>query len=258
MAIGTVTGTDARLVIVGDGGEAAILRQQAERAGLRNRVIFAGRIDRDSETADIVRASDLVLLPSYSESLPAPLIEAAACARPVIATDVGGAREVVIDGVTGVLIPPGEITGIAEAVIELLENPHRRAQMGQEALLEPAVISLSTPGQADCTRSIPRRYLVIERAMHLSQRHGTPPSTTWAERTYAGAMLGAPALMSLPVYLPRTPVQRPSCIAGSTRGSSWNGRPSCGPHRPGTITFGVGDGHLVRAEITTGPTRTNR
>ena len=59
------------------------------------------------------------------------LIEASACARPVVATDVGGVREVVSDGVSGTLIPPGEITAIADAVIELLQDPQLRARMGQ-------------------------------------------------------------------------------------------------------------------------------
>ena len=59
------------------------------------------------------------------------LIEASACARPVVATDVGGVREVISDGLSGTLIPPGEIAAIADAVIELLEDPERRAQMGQ-------------------------------------------------------------------------------------------------------------------------------
>ena len=58
------------------------------------------------------------------------LIEASACARPVVATDAGGVREVVSDGVSGVLVPPGEISAIAGAVTELLGDPHLRARMG--------------------------------------------------------------------------------------------------------------------------------
>jgi glycosyltransferase involved in cell wall biosynthesis len=59
------------------------------------------------------------------------LIEASACGRPVVATDVGGVREVVSDDLSGTLVPPGDITAIADAVIDLLENPERRARMGQ-------------------------------------------------------------------------------------------------------------------------------
>jgi glycosyltransferase involved in cell wall biosynthesis len=124
---------EARLVIVGDGPEYQSLRTQAERAGLQQRVIFTGRIDDERQTADIIRASDLVLLPSYTEALPTTLIEAAACGRPVVATDVGGVREVVLHGVTGLLLEPGGIGQIADAVADLLEDRSRRLEMGRIA-----------------------------------------------------------------------------------------------------------------------------
>jgi glycosyltransferase involved in cell wall biosynthesis len=122
---------EARLLIVGDGPERATLRRQVQRAGLQYRVVFTGRIDDERERVDIVRASDIALLPSYGEALPIALIEASACARPVVATDVGGVREVVSDGVSGRLMPPGEITAIADALIELLQDPQLGARMGQ-------------------------------------------------------------------------------------------------------------------------------
>jgi glycosyltransferase involved in cell wall biosynthesis len=122
---------EARLLIVGDGPERGTLRRQVDRAGLHHRVTFAGRIDEEGERADIMRASQIALLPSYGEALPMALIEASACARPVIATDVGGVREVVRDGINGMVIPSGEITAIADAVIELLEDSEMRARMGQ-------------------------------------------------------------------------------------------------------------------------------
>jgi glycosyltransferase involved in cell wall biosynthesis len=121
---------EARLVIVGDGPEKATLRRQVERVGLHDHVLFVGRIDDEQETVNIVRASDLVLLPSYREALPMALIEASACGRPVVATDVGGVREVVSEGVNGTLIAPGQIAAISDAVIDLLEDRERRARMG--------------------------------------------------------------------------------------------------------------------------------
>jgi glycosyltransferase involved in cell wall biosynthesis len=122
---------EARLLIVGDGPEKATLRRQVQRAGLQHGVVFAARIDEEWERVDIVRASDIALLPSYGEALPMALIEASACARPVVATDVGGIREVVSDGVTGILIPPGEIAAIADALVDLLQDRERRIRMGQ-------------------------------------------------------------------------------------------------------------------------------
>ncbi len=122
---------EARLLIVGDGPERATLRRQVQRAGLQHRVVFAGRIDDEWERVHIARASDIALLPSYGEALPMALIEASACARAAIATDMGGVREVVSDDVSGTLIPPGDIAAIADAVIDLLEDPERRTRMGQ-------------------------------------------------------------------------------------------------------------------------------
>jgi glycosyltransferase involved in cell wall biosynthesis len=122
---------EARLLFVGDGPERVTLRQQVQRAGLHERVIFAGRIDDERERVDIVRASHVSLLPSYGEALPMALIEASACARPVVATDVGGVREVVSDGVSGILMPPGEIAAISDALIKLLQDPNLGIQMGQ-------------------------------------------------------------------------------------------------------------------------------
>jgi glycosyltransferase involved in cell wall biosynthesis len=122
---------EARLLIVGDGPERVMLRRQILRAGLHHRVVIAGPIDDEWERVDIVRASDIALLPSYGEALPMALIEASACARPVVATDVGGVREAVRDGVSGTLIPPGEITAIADALVQLLNDPELRGRMGQ-------------------------------------------------------------------------------------------------------------------------------
>jgi len=121
---------EARLVIIGEGPERATLRQQVKRAGLQDRVLFTGRVEDEQDTVDAVRASDIVILPSYGEALPMALIEASACSRPVVATDVGGVREVVSDGVNGTLIAPGHIAAIGDVVIEMLKDPERRSRMG--------------------------------------------------------------------------------------------------------------------------------
>jgi len=101
-----------------------------KRAGLQDRVLFTGRVEDEQDTVDAVRASDIVILPSYGEALPMALIEASACSRPVVATDVGGVREVVSDGVNGTLIAPGHIAAIGDVVIEMLKDPERRSRMG--------------------------------------------------------------------------------------------------------------------------------
>ena len=77
------------------------------------------------------RASIAVLPSTYGEGAPKTLLEAAACARPLIAADVPGCREVVRPGVTGILVPPHDVDGLAEAIAALADDPPRRTAMGR-------------------------------------------------------------------------------------------------------------------------------
>jgi glycosyltransferase involved in cell wall biosynthesis len=72
-------------------------------------------------------------LPSRREGLPVALLEAAACGRPLIATDVPGCREIVIPGETGLLVPVDDAPALAEAIKTLARAPHLRAQFGAAA-----------------------------------------------------------------------------------------------------------------------------
>jgi glycosyltransferase involved in cell wall biosynthesis len=67
------------------------------------------------------------------EGMPVSLMEAAACGRPAVATAVGGVPELVADGVTGLLVAPGDSLGLADALERLLRHPALRAAMGQAA-----------------------------------------------------------------------------------------------------------------------------
>ena len=121
---------DARLLIVGDGPEESRLRELARELGIAETVMFVGT---RPNVAELMRASDLLLLPSQHEALPTTLIEAAACGRPVVSTDVDGVPEVVIDGETGLLIPVGDSRALADAVVALLADEPRRRAMGVRA-----------------------------------------------------------------------------------------------------------------------------
>ncbi|RLF32302.1 MAG: glycosyltransferase family 1 protein, partial [Thermoplasmata archaeon] len=77
--------------------------------------------------------ADVVVLPSYREGTPRSLLEAAAMEKPLIATDVPGCREIVIQGRTGLLVQPKDSRGLAKAMIEMIENPLMRLEMGREA-----------------------------------------------------------------------------------------------------------------------------
>lgn len=110
----------AVLLVVGEGTE-----QEQLRAAAPEGVVLAGR---RSDVAAILRGAAVALQTSYTEALPTALIEAAACGAAVVATDVGGTREVVQDRLTGLLIPPRNARATAAAVVELLtDDPLRSA-----------------------------------------------------------------------------------------------------------------------------------
>lgn len=81
----------------------------------------------------LLQKIDIVVLPSYREGLPKALVEGAGCALPLIATDVPGCREVVSDGVDGLLVPLGDPQALANAIARLQDDPESRREMGQRA-----------------------------------------------------------------------------------------------------------------------------
>jgi glycosyltransferase involved in cell wall biosynthesis len=82
---------------------------------------------------EVYRSSHIVCLPSYSEGLPNVLLEAGACGRPLITTDVPGCREVVTDGENGLLVPVKDSRSLAAALRRLIASPELRAAMGRKA-----------------------------------------------------------------------------------------------------------------------------
>lgn len=125
----------ARLLLVGS-GEGQSLSVEAEiraRAGappLAGRVVMPGRLDA---VEDALGAADVFAFPSEFEALGLSLVEAAACGLPAVASRTGGIVDVVEDGVTGLLFPPGEPAALERALAELLADPGRRAAMGEAA-----------------------------------------------------------------------------------------------------------------------------
>lgn len=120
---------DAWLAIIGDGPLRGDLRERIARQGLADRVLILG--PRPHEEVPIwLAASDVFVLASHREGLPNVVREAMACARPVVATDVGGTAEVVEDGVTGILVPPQDPEALFRAFDRLVSDMELARQMG--------------------------------------------------------------------------------------------------------------------------------
>jgi glycosyltransferase involved in cell wall biosynthesis len=115
------------LAVVGDGEERAALTERARLLGLADRTHFVGWWP---DIPGAMSDCDVVALTSRNEGTPVALIEALATARPVVATDVGGVRHVVDDGVTGWLAPSGDAAAVAGLIRRLLDDAEQRASFG--------------------------------------------------------------------------------------------------------------------------------
>lgn len=119
---------EARLIFVGDGPDRPRALDRAEELGVRHRVLFLGK---HASVDELLACADLFLLPSETESFGLAALEAMACGTPVVASNAGGIPEVVMDGETGFLFPPGDVQGMAEAGIALLSDPERWREFSQ-------------------------------------------------------------------------------------------------------------------------------
>ena len=117
-----------RLWLAGDGPLRATLTAQVERWGLAERVVFLGF---RADVPRLLAGSDLLAITSLREGLPNVALEAMAARRPVVATAVAGTPELVKDGETGLLVPPGAPAALAGALASLAADPVRRHQMGE-------------------------------------------------------------------------------------------------------------------------------
>jgi teichuronic acid biosynthesis glycosyltransferase TuaC len=120
------------LAIVGEGPMRPALEERVANLGLGDSVRFAGRVPHD-DVGRWMGACDVLVLPSLSEGLPTVICEAMLVGRAVIATRVGGTPELVEDGATGILVAPGNVPALAEALRGLLGTPGRAEAMGELA-----------------------------------------------------------------------------------------------------------------------------
>lgn len=119
----------SRLVLVGDGPDRGKVEAYCREHKICDAITFTGGLPVIEEA---LVGADLFLLPSETESFGLAALEALSCEVPVIATDVGGLPEVVDTGETGFLLPLGDVDGMAEAALELLQDDEKRARFGRE------------------------------------------------------------------------------------------------------------------------------
>ena len=141
----------ALLLVIGDGPERAGCETLARTLGISAHVRFLGRRD---DVPRLLAAIDLLLMPSQSEGLGLAAIEALAAARPVIAFAVGGLPEVVVDGLNGRLVRPGDFQAFAGAILETLRDTGRRFSYARGAVSSAQRFGLERHVQrlVDCYR----------------------------------------------------------------------------------------------------------
>ena len=120
----------ARWLFCGEGPDLAHARKETSRAGLDEVVLFMDRVARQ-DMPDLYRSVDLVIVPSHMEAFSTVLLEAMASSLPCVGTDVGGTPEIIDDFRTGLIVPPGDSSALAQTVGWLAEHPAEAAALGR-------------------------------------------------------------------------------------------------------------------------------
>jgi glycosyltransferase involved in cell wall biosynthesis len=166
----------AHLLLVGGGPEEATIRAEAARCGIGARVHCVGV---RADAIPIMKAADVFALPSLQEGLPVVLLEAMACARPIVASDVGGVRELIRAGETGLLVPPADrwdrgptaghgVDALAGALSTLLRDRDRARALGRAA-----------------RRFVERHHTLDREVAALERLYGVSDSGELADRSVA-------------------------------------------------------------------------
>jgi len=123
---------DVKFMLVGRGPLKNKLKKMVDHLDLNENVFFSGYLNRD-ELVKCYQKSTIFVLPSYYEGLPTTIMEAMSCGLPVIATDVLGTSELVVDGKTGFLVPPKSPDKLSVKILDLLNDKNLRKTMGNNS-----------------------------------------------------------------------------------------------------------------------------
>jgi glycosyltransferase involved in cell wall biosynthesis len=130
--------SDLQLRIVGDGSQRAALSQLVSSLGISEKVDFVGKVTWGWPLFKEMENATMMVLPSFTEGLPLVILECQSQGTPVIASDVGGVKECLLGGLAGILVPPGDVVALANAIVELESNEDRRMKLANEGLMNAA------------------------------------------------------------------------------------------------------------------------
>ncbi|MBF0154025.1 MAG: glycosyltransferase family 4 protein [Magnetococcales bacterium] len=148
--------SDARLVFIGDGDRWVDLQRQTADLHLGERVLMAGN---QADVVPWLQALDLFVLPSLAnEGVPQVILQAMACGLPVVGTSIGGIAEVIDDGKTGLLVPPGDPHVLGELLAALMSDPERCRALGLAAR-QGSKPRFAVDTMLDCTETLLQRCL---------------------------------------------------------------------------------------------------
>ena len=134
-SIAKINRDDFVLLVIGDGPEDENLKKMAKNLNIENKVEFLGAKPFD-EVLGVLKVSDVFVNPSYNEGLPTTVLEAGVCKCAIVATDVGGTKEIITHQKSGILIQPKDIENMAASIEELLKNESKRKAFGDSAKKE--------------------------------------------------------------------------------------------------------------------------
>ncbi len=147
-------------LIVGDGELRQELETLAATLGIGKRVIFPGW---RREVANYIAAMDLFVMPSLNEGMGRTVVEAMAAEKAIVASDVGGLKDLVTPGVNGLLVPPGDDEALAAAIRQLHKDPERRRTMGHNGRM-----TANTFSSAAMIKKIDELYNELLREKHIA------------------------------------------------------------------------------------------
>lgn len=120
---------NVELIVVGEGSMKPSLLKLVKRLELQDHVKFLGHVPRYA-LPELYNESDVFCLPSFYESFGFVTLEAMSCGRPIVASNIGGIRDIVRDGVDGLLVTPGDVDELGEALVKLLSDEEMREKNG--------------------------------------------------------------------------------------------------------------------------------